>query len=314
MTRRTLDHAARVHHPSLVHVHFLKDAVGAVPAARRLGLPVIVTVHGFDISSWPVALGSPAHKRWLVRGKRRLDIARTFRHVDGIVAVSEAIRQRLLERGAPPDRIHVLPIGIPLGERSDGSRKRGGALFVGRLVAKKGVADLLLAWSQLPESLRRHGLTIVGDGPLRNDLESLARRLDLDVTFTGALSPDDVVDRMEAARVLCAPSKTAPSGDVEGLPTVLLEAAAHELPIAGYRHSGIPEAVIDGETGLLADEGDIAGLAAHVQRLLSDQPLHDAYAAQALDRVTKQFDIELCTARLEALYDKIAHTNRSPHR
>lgn len=309
LTRRVLEQVARDRRPDLVHVHFLKDAIGVAPVARRLDLPVIVTVHGFDISSWPTAHDATARTRRLVRQKRRIDMARTFRSVAGIVAVSESIKQLLLQHGAPADRVHVLPIGIPLGHEAPRPEHRAGALFVGRLVAKKGVADLLDAWSRLPETCRRGGLTIVGDGPLRKSLERQADRLELDVTFAGALAPDEVRRRMAAARLLCAPSKTAPTGDVEGLPMVLLEAAAHGLPIAGYRHSGIPEAVIDQETGLLAEEGDVAGLAANIQQLLSDPVLNDTFAEAAFRRVTEHFDIEVCTSRLELLYDDITRSD-----
>jgi glycosyltransferase involved in cell wall biosynthesis len=110
---------------------------------------------------------------------------------------------------------------------------------------------------------------------------------------------------MLRARVLCVPSRRAPDGDAEGLGQVVLEAAAVGTPTVGYRHGGIPEAVRDGVTGLLAAEGDVAGLRAALARALDDDALWAQLSAAARRHVETEFDLGRQTARLEALYDEV---------
>ncbi len=102
-----------------------------------------------------------------------------------------------------------------------------------------------------------------------------------------------------------APSKTAPDGDAEGLPTTILEAAAAGLPVVSTWHSGIPEAVVDGETGLLCHEGDRLTLAEHIARLLADDDLRVRLGRQARRHVEAHFDVGIQAGILEDLYDSV---------
>ena len=117
---------------------------------------------------------------------------------------------------------------------------RAGVTFVGRLVDKKGVADLLDAFALLPEPVRSTPLTIVGDGPRVRGLRQRARQVGVD--FVGRQSTRD---RPAARRhaVFCGPSQRAPDGDAESLGMVFVEAALAGLPVVTYRHGGVPEAV-----------------------------------------------------------------------
>jgi glycosyltransferase involved in cell wall biosynthesis len=175
-------------------------------------------------------------------------------------------------------------------------------LFVGRLVEKKGCEDLLRA---VAAGVRSAKLTIIGDGPLREALSRLARELDVPADFLGAQPHERVHDEMRRAQLVALPSRTAADGDQEGLPVVALEAAASGRPVVGYRHSGIPEAVIDGHTGLLALEGDVAGLAAVLAELLDDPDRSQAMGTMARDRATQLFDLTATTARIEDVYDRV---------
>jgi glycosyltransferase involved in cell wall biosynthesis len=112
--------------------------------------------------------------------------------------------------------------------------------------------------------------------------------------------------------MLAAPSRTARDGDTEGLPTTVLEAAARCLPVVATRHSGIPEAVSDGETGLLSAEGDRTALAASISRLLADAPLRERLGRQGRALVEARFDLAAQTRRLEQLYDEVAATRSAP--
>ena len=110
---------------------------------------------------------------------------------------------------------------------------------------------------------------------------------------------------MAEARIFAAPSKTAADGDSEGLPTTIVEAARRGLPTVSTVHSGIPEVVVDGETGLLGPEGDSDALAGNLRRLLTDEALRSRLGAAAREHADANFDLVTQTGLLEDLYDSL---------
>jgi colanic acid/amylovoran biosynthesis glycosyltransferase len=281
--------------PDVVHAHFGGD--GWLVSRAAAGVPLVVTVHGHDVSRQPATPGLLG-----VRYRRNLRVV--FRRAAVILAVSEAIRDRAVALGADPAKVRVHYTGVPLPAAVPDVPKRWDVVFVGRFVAKKGVDDLL-------ESLGGARAVFVGDGPLRDRLRERAAQLGADVTFAGQLTPAEVSRTVAASRVLAAPSRTAPDGDVEGLPTTIVEAAALGVPVVATRHSGIPEAVEHGVTGLLAAEGDRAALAANLARLLGDDDLRTRMGRAARARAEARFDLARQTALLEDLYDELAATGRA---
>ena len=139
--------------------------------------------------------------------------------------------------------------------------------------------------------------TLIGDGPLRAGLEAAAK--DLLVRFLGWQTPDAVGSAMGRALGLVVPSRTAANGDGEGLPTVVLEAQARGLPVVATNHAGIPEAVTDGVTGLLAEEADVAGLADAIGRLAASPALRASLRDHGLQSVRRDFDATRQSERLE---------------
>lgn len=162
--------------PSLVHAHFGTDALEALPVARRYGLPLVVTFHGYDLSS---ALEGPGHARYRER------LQDVFDYAAALLPVSREMERRLLGLGAPADKIRVHHLGIPVPDAQPSRPHPPGVVFVGRLIRRKGVADLLEAFSLLPPPLRGTRLTIVGDGPERARLEAEAARLGVGADFLG---------------------------------------------------------------------------------------------------------------------------------
>lgn len=284
----------------LVHAHFGPDAVNVLPSAVRTGTPLVVTFHGFDATAL-VTVGG-ARSALLRRRYQEL-----FRRAARIVVVSEFMRDTVLRLGAPPERTVLHYIGVPLPPPAPpAAAPREGIVFVGRLTGKKGVADLLAAVDRLPEPLRSTPVFLGGDGVLRGELEETATRLGLRATFLGALPPSEVRELMARGRVLCAPSRTGPDGDAEGLGMVFLEAGLARMPVVSYRHGGVPEAVIDGRTGLLAPEGDVGALTESLGRVLTDDALASSLGAAGEVHVRDRFDIVRCTADLERTYDAAA--------
>ena len=287
-------------HALLVHAHFGPSAVHALPVVEATRLPFVVTFHGYDVSRLP---RQPAGRGHLYRGRLR----RVFARAERLVAVSHHVKDRLIELGAAEAKITVRYVGAPPARpgRALATRERAGIVFVGRLVEKKGVEDLLRAVAGLPDQLRGTPVQILGSGHRLEGLRRLARSLGVHADFRGRATPEQVSASLEGAAVFCAPSKTARDGDEEGLPVTLIEAAQHGATIVSTRHAGIPEFVRSGQDGLLVDAGDVAALSNALARVLTDRELADALQASAAARARKSFDIGICTAALEDLYDEV---------
>ncbi len=286
--------------PVLVHAHFGTDGLLALPLAEALGVPLVTTLHGHEVSRTRVrmlASGRLSWMRYALLERRLIERGGLF------LAVSEAVRGRALAAGYPAERMITHPNGVDTEffRPSGAAPEPGLILHVGRLVEKKGTAALLDAVARTEEAR----LVIVGDGPLKPSLERRARRLGVEarVRFTGSLPPDGVLGWMQRSWLLAAPSVTAGDGDAEGLPTVLCEAAAAGLPVVATRHSGIPEAVSEGETGLLSPEGDVGLLARNLSLLLASPRMRESLAAAARLRALDRFDLARQVERLEGYYD-----------
>lgn len=292
------------HRPSLIHAHFGIEGVYALPLARRLGIPLVTTFHGFDatLANW-VLLGSPA---WAQYPMLRRTLAREG---DLFICASSFIRERLLAMGFPEARTHTLYIGVDCRtiRPRDHAEEVPVILHVARLVEVKGTRYLLRAFAIVAR--RREGikLVIIGDGPLGRSLRSLAASLGVKdrVQFLGALCHADVLAWMRKAAMLVLPGVHTATGRVEGLGLVLLEAAATGVPVIGCGVGGIPEGVIDGRTGYLVPERDPDALALRIGELLDRPAMRHRMGAEGRAFVERCFDIERQTARLETLYDTL---------
>jgi glycosyltransferase involved in cell wall biosynthesis len=300
-------HQHRIASPDvqLVHAHFAWDATVLLPTVMRTDKPFIVTCHGYDVSALPQSNGPRG-----VIFRRRLPALRN--RVARFLAVSDFIAGRLSLLGIPDEQITISRIGIDLSSFQEPPpwRGRAGIAFVGRLVPKKGAGDLLRAVGLLPGQLRNTPVSVVGDGPMLEELRELSSNLRLNCTFHGHLDPARVRSVLYRSSLFCVPSRTASSGDAEGLGMVFLEASASGLPIASYRHGGVEEAVLNGDTGLLAKEGDIPGLSLAIRTLLENSGLAQQLGVQGEAFVRKEYDITTRTRALEAVYDDVSSRGR----
>jgi glycosyltransferase involved in cell wall biosynthesis len=295
----------RAHSPALIHAHFGPDATHAMPLARALGVPLLVTHHGYDVTTEDQAL---ARSPWLrLYLKRR---ARLYQAAALVLCVSQFVREKALRKGAPPHKTLVHYIGIDTASFTpDAFVKRSDTvLFVGRLVENKGCDQLLCAMRLVQRACPECRLVIIGDGPLRARLEQTARDLALrHVSFLSTQPSGLVRYWMNRARVFSVPSMTVASGASEGFGMVFAEAQAMGLPVASFATGGIPEAVVDGETGLLAPERDTAALAQNIIALLNDQSMWDRFGEAGQRRAREFFDIRRQTAALEDIYRSVLH-------
>jgi colanic acid/amylovoran biosynthesis glycosyltransferase len=291
--------------PALIHAHFGTDGLLALPLARALGVPLITSLRGYDVTRSDGALLWSGRLSWMryALGKKRLQRGGAL-----FLAVSDALLERAIDCGYPEARTWTHYNGVDLDRfRPDATKREPGlVLHVGRLVEKKGTKVLVDAMTQLAGA----NLVIIGDGPLRPALEHQAQELGERVRFLGALPSDEVVNWMRRASVLAAPSVTAADGDAEGLPNVVVEAAASGLPVVGTRHSGIPEAIEEGVSGFLVPEVDAAALAARLAELLGSESLRSEMGIAARRLAERRFNRQMLTARLEAIYDEVAGFDR----
>lgn len=289
---------ARSLRPVLIHAHFASGGLTALTLARALGIPLVVTLHGNDITCDEQP---PRSYKPLIA------------HTALFLCVSDYIRRRALACGIPQEKLAMHYIGI---DRSIFSStvpldRRRGVLFIGRLVEKKGCEYLIRAMANVQKLHRDASLTIVGDGPLRVPLECLAVSLGVDAQFSGFQIPGVIRSLLSETRVLCAPSVTAANGDSEGLPTVLAEAQAMGVPVVSTFHSGIPELVVSGETGTLVPERDEESLATALSELLADPLLWNRFHEAAPRRIAAHFDLHRQTALLEQYYRRVLALSES---
>jgi glycosyltransferase involved in cell wall biosynthesis len=286
--------------PDLIHAHFATDACAALELQQRLHIPMVVTLHGYDVTSSDAALCASSLGRTYLHRRHEL-----WRQANAFLCVSEWIGHNALKRGFPAEKLRVLPIGIdvesfcpPVSRPKDPL-----VLFVGRMVEKKGCVHLLHAMRMVEAQMPGARLVIVGDGPLRATLEAEARASLRRCEFIGAASPQSVSDWMCRASVVAVPSVVAANGDSEGLCLVVCEAQAMKLPVVGFRGPGIE--VVDGETGLLVPQRDENALAHALLALLRNEALAARMGEAGRGRVERLFNLRRQTDLLEEQYDEV---------
>lgn len=259
-----LDAALDRHGVTVVLTEFLDTWVPLLPWLRRRGLRVVAHSHGRDVS---VRLRDPWwRERYLA-----------YNDVDAVIVVSEVVRDRLTALGIDRNLVHVIPCGVDVeGDVPARPRRENDGevhvLAVGRLVEKKNPLATIEAFAAAAGIDDRLRLTLVGDGPLAGAVAArVAATLVSDrVRLVGRQPHDQVARLMRSADLFVQHSVVASDGDEEGLPVAVLEAMAAGLPVVATRHAGIPEAVGDGVTGLLVDEGDWRSMATAIVELAAD--------------------------------------------
>jgi colanic acid/amylovoran biosynthesis glycosyltransferase len=290
---------------SVVNAHFAMDGVCALPVALAAKVPLIVTLHGNDVTT-----SEHLHRR-AIRGQLYLlRREQMFRTVKLFLCASEFLRKSAIERGFPEDKLKTHYIGVDLKSFCPplSGQPRHNVLFVGRLVEKKGCRYLIRAMQQVQGQFPLARLVIIGDGPERASLELQAREAGIQCEFRGAQPSWVVRQELNSARVLCVPSVKAKTGDSEGLGIVFAEAQAMGVPVVSSLHGGIPEVVSDGVTGLLAPERDHDRLAQHIIRFFSDEAFWNDCSRRAVSWVADNFDLQKQTAQLEEIYRNVIQT------
>jgi glycosyltransferase involved in cell wall biosynthesis len=300
------DHWSVLSNLALIHAHFGPNGVYAMALAEKLKIPLVVTFHGYDITLTRQAVWRTGKFLYyqLLWHEEELK-----KKTSAFIAVSEFIGNKLIEEGYPQSKIIQHYIGVDTVKFSPTNHQADQRyiLCVGRHTAKKGIDTLLRAFARIASKHSDVMLWQVGQGSLTGKLKALTKQLGIEnqVRFWGAQPHERVLQLMQQAEIFALPSQVAPSGECEGLPIVILEASACGVPVVSTYHSGIPEAVIDGETGFLVSEKDDCALAEKLDILLSDRTLGKQMGQQGRELINQKFDIKKQTAKLEAIYDSL---------
>ena len=291
---RALEHTG-LDAPDLIHAHCAyPDGRAAVEYGRRLGRPVAITAHGYDIKELPGL--DPRWRRLVVEA---LDQARL------VIAISQDMEERILALGIDPDKVIRVPNGVD-GQLFQGApARRPGAdfwhlLYVGRFDPAKGIGVLLQALGRLRRRRTDWKLTLIGGNPFTGTAQTFLRQtaelgLEDCVEFLDELPWSQLPGHMARADLFLLPSFS------EGLPLSLLEAMVSGLPVVSTRCGG-PVDAVEADSGLLVDVGDVAGLEQAIDDILENYHRYDRTQIRA--RALERYDYRAVAARLNDLYQR----------
>ena len=283
----------------IIHCHFGPNGViGAYLKEVGINSKLITTFHGYDMSKFISDHGEGIYKNLFLKG-------------DLFMPISEHWKKKLIEMGCEEGKIIVHRMGIDVEKFEFSERRKTGTikiLSVGRLVEKKGHEYAIKA---LAKVVNKNGkdiiYRIVGDGPLKDKLMSLAEELGIEdcVKFMGNVEDEELLKLYKESHIFILPSVTASDGDQEGIPVVLMEAQAMGLPVISTYHSGIPEVVIDGKSGFLVPEKDVDALAEKLEYLIEHPELWSEMGRYGREFVEKNYDIKKLNRRLVEIYQSL---------
>ncbi|RBI83355.1 glycosyl transferase family 1 [Rhodosalinus halophilus] len=287
--KRDLAAFLRAHDVRVILAEFGTQALAVAPLGQELDLPVFTYFRGTDASK---ALGD----RRIVEAYRRM-----MPRLAGVFAVSQFLLDNLARHGVTHPAARVIPSGVDVRRFKPGEKRPLSCLAVGRFVEKKAPDTTLRAFAEATRDLPEARLDFVGDGPLLARCRAAADELGVAdrVAFLGAQPHERVRDLLAGAQFFLQHSVTDRQGNTEGLPTAIQEAMAAGCVVVSTRHAGIPEAVVEGETGYLVEEHDAAGFADAIRAALT-QADPGAMGETARARAEARFDNARLLAELEA--------------
>jgi len=277
-----------IHH---VHAHFAGLAARtAFWIDKFFGIRFSFTAHANDIF---------APRNFEIGPDKLVNAARLI--VTETDYAARFLRGRFPDRA---DRIHRLYNGLDLAEfkRADFSAAPPAIVAIGRLIDKKGFPDLIHACRLLKDRGQLFRCEIIGEGPLEKELRTQIDRLDLQncVKLLGAKPQHEIAERLAAGTVFVLPSVIGPDGGMDNLPTVIMEAMATGLPVISTAIGGIPEMVVENETGVLVPAGDAGALARAIEKVIVDLSFARHLGEKGHERACELFSIATNVRQLRA--------------
>lgn len=284
----------------IIHCHFGNNGILGT-YLKEIGIQgkYITSFHGYDMSAF------------IHMGRNNI-YKNLFLRCDLCMPVSNYWKKKLVELGCKEDKIMVHRMGINLEKfkffekriQPDETMK---IVTIGRLVEKKGYEYTIKAIAEVAKKHKNIEYLIVGDGPLRNELEFLVSGLEIKnyVKFLGEVDQDEVLKVCKGSHIFVLPSVTARDGEQEGIPVVLMEAQAVGLPVISTYHSGIPEVVVDGKSGFLVREKDVDALAERIEYLIEHPEIWLQMGEAGRKLVEEKYDIRKLNQKLIGVYQSL---------
>ena len=280
----------------IINCHFGPNGIAGINL-KEIGIKgkVVTVFHGIDMSRYVSEKGNKVYEK-------------LFLECDLCMPISDYWKKKLVEMGCAEDRIKVHRMGIDLSKFKFSEKRllpeeTIKILSIGRLVEKKGHEYSIRAVAMVAAEYKNISYLIAGDGPLRNDLENLVSKLGVKdhIKFLGALNHDEILGLYEQSHIFSLPSITA-NNEKEGIPVVLMEAMACGLPVISTYHSGIPEIIIDGKSGLLVHERDVDVLTEKVKYLIEHPEAITEMGSYGRKFVEDNFNIRTLNQQLVDIY------------
>ncbi|MDC8006282.1 glycosyltransferase [Aureisphaera galaxeae] len=239
------------------HAHHL------LPVFQDNDIPLVVHFHGYDAVRKDIVKGCDNYRE-------------VFKRANKVIAVSKKMQKSLEQMGCAKDKlVHTACGANPAFKEISPNFSKKQLLSVGRFVDKKAPYYTLLAFSKVVQSHPEAKLTMAGTGPLWDTCVNLSKHLGLEsrVTFLGVVTPETIQELLRETQVFVQHSITTSNGDQEGTPVGVMEASLAGVPVVATRHAGIPDVILDGETGYLVQEHDVDLMAQRIGALLGDVSL-----------------------------------------
>ena len=271
-----------------LHVHFAHfPAQIGMYASAISGTPFTATAHANDIF------------------ENALLLKRKAKRAAVLFMISDYNRRLLEQAGVDPHKMQVVRCGVPDRKKSALRPQHGSRPFrigsLGRLVEKKGMATTIRAVAALARAGADVRLEIVGDGPLREFLQTEINELGLSgrAVLLGAMPNSKAMEWLESLHLFVMSCEEDQNGDMDGIPVAMMEAMALGAPVVSTRLSGIPELVVDRISGLLGEQKDVESIAGAIAEMMNDEPFYDRMCAGAKARVEAEFSEAVNIERLE---------------
>lgn len=281
----------------IIHSHFAAYPTDfAMHVSKLLAIPFVFTTHAYDIF---------VH----TKAEKLKEYAEAATRIVTVTEFNKAYMTEMIGDGFR-DKIDIIRCGIDVDRFSSRDRTQQEPVTIlttGRFVEKKGIVYAVRAMAKLQGKCSAV-LRVVGDGPLRAEIEQAISELHLQdqVVLLGSLPQSEVIKEIQQADIFVLPSVTAANNDCEGLPVSILEAQAMSLPVVSTFHTGIPEGVIDGETGFLVPERDVDALAANLLALIKDHGLRVKMGQAGRRHVEQHFNMKAELLKLEGILCRCA--------
>ena len=285
----------------LIHAHFGPNGVRILRTKKRLGLPLITTFYGYDMS------------RLVQQKKWRKAYKKLFREGDFFLVEGSHMKRDMISLGCSPQKIKIQHIGVDINKFKYQERKLKNndskirVLFCGRFTEKKGLIYGLKAIKIVTEKFPNLEFRIIGDGELRSEIEHFIKEENMQrsVVLLGYQPHYVFLEEAQKADILLQPSVTAKNGDSEGgAPTVLLEAQATGLPVISTYHADIPEVVMDGKSGFLVPERNPETIASKLEYLIKNPELWIEMGKYGRKHIEENYNIYKEVKKLEDIYSQ----------